>query len=882
MGEVYRARDTRLGRDVAIKVLPEHLSASTDFRQRFEREAKSISSLQHPHICVLHDIGSDGSNQTLYLVMELLEGETLAERIRRGPLPLDELLSISVQVASALDKAHRQGIIHRDLKPSNVMLTKSGAKLMDFGLAKPTSLGAAAGSSSAPLLSAAVTASGPSPMNQITPLTTAGSIVGTIQYMSPEQIEGREADARSDIFAFGALMYEMATGQRAFGGKSQISVASAILEKDPEPISKAQATSPPVLDRIVQTCLNKDSEDRFQCAHDLKMELEWVRAAPTTERMEAPVSGRRPNWLAWGVAAVMAVAAILATALHVRSLMMPAYSMHSYLLPPEKTEFYFTENHAGPVVVSPDGRRIAFVAAAQGGEQMVWVQPLNSSTAQPLSGTEEGYYPFWSADNRYLGYFAKGKLYKVDASGGPPQALCDALDGRGGAWNQDGTILFTPDTTKELMQVEASGGTPTSVTNLGSGEISHRWPSFLPDGKHFIYFVRTNVASNSGIYLGALGSKEHKLLIPNESNAAYVEPGYLLFVRDGTLMAQSFDPRTLVLGDDAKPVSDHVMVNSDTWRGVFTASASGNVMLYQHGGGDSGSNLTWFDREGKQGQVLFPQAGEYYHPALSPDGKKLAIAIFNNGTGDIWVVDLERKTKTRITFGPKSNDFPAWWPDGKSVVYAGGELGSRQLYRMSADGTGQPEGILTDPGADVSSISISPDGRYIAYQRQAANSKTGVDVWAVPTFGDRKPFPVVNTVFVEGRPSISPDGKWLAYMSNDSGRFEIYIRPFPTGEGKWQVSTQGGFLPQWRKDGKELFFMSAVNSEFAAVDVSYAGSSIQLGTPHSLFKAITVAGPLGPYTVSADGKAFLINAVITQTATEPLSLVTNWTADLRK
>lgn len=494
MGEVYRARDTRLGRDVAVKVLPERFISSPDFRQRFEREARAISSLQHPHICVLYDVGhDDGAGE--YLVMEFLEGESLAERLKRGKLPLAELLKIGMQIVDALDKAHRRGVVHRDLKPANIMLTKSGAKLMDFGLAKPaggtSTLGSAAQAGApvapAPLLSAAVTATGGG--GPISPITQAGTVVGTIHYMSPEQIEGKEADARSDIFALGATLYEMATGVRAFEGKSQFTVASAILEKDLEPVSKVRPMAPATLDLLVAQCLAKNPEERFQCAADAGVALKWISpVAPVS-----PPAGESPvgtpalqRALPWTFAAAGVLAAIILGGLWLRLLTAPSSSVHAYILPPEKATF----DPYARAAISPDGRRIAFGATESGGRPRLWVQPLNSGTAHPLTGTEGATFPFWSPDSRYLGYFADGKLNKIDASGGPPQTICDAPTGRGGTWSQNGTIVFATGQAGPLMQVDATGGTPVAATvaEPGAGTVVHRLPWFLPDGRHFLYF----------------------------------------------------------------------------------------------------------------------------------------------------------------------------------------------------------------------------------------------------------------------------------------------------------------------------------------------------------------------------------------------------------
>jgi serine/threonine protein kinase len=889
MGEVYRARDTRLDRTVAIKVLNAQLVASSELRARFEREAKVISQLQHPHICVLHDVGNEGPID--YLVMEFLQGESLAERLRKGPLPADQVLTIAIEIADALEKAHRAGVVHRDLKPGNVMLTKSGAKLLDFGLAKPLGATVASGAgsgASASVFAAALTQTMPSP-SPSTPLSTAGAVIGTVQYMSPEQIQGIEADARSDIFSFGVMLFEMVTGKRTFEGKTQASIVGQILAVDPPSVSTLRPQTPPGLDRVIRLCLDKDPDERIQTAHDLKLQLQAIAEAPLARTQVPVVVPARRSWLPWVAAGVLAVVAIALAIAYLQSPRAPQVSVHSYILAPEKSTFLLTGNSAGPPALSPDGLRLGFVAKNADGKQLLWIRPLNSAVAQPMSGTEGATYPFWSPDSRYVGFFAAGKLNKVEASGGPPQALCDASAGRGGTWNSTGTIVFTPDATSGLARVDAAGGTRVALTTPDAKETSHRWPDFLPDGNHFLYFAHGSTTADNGIYLAALDSrdkdKDRKLLLRNDSNAIYAAPGFLLFVRDNTLVAQRFNPRSLALEGEAKPVADHVAINTDTWRSVLTASANG-VLLYQHGAAGGGSQLVWYDASGKPGEPVLPEDADYYRPKLSPDGTKLAFDLENNGIGDIWVFDLARHTKTRITFGPQYSADAVWWPDGKSIVFDYGPSGSASsLYRQNADGTGSKEKLLETPGISEIPFSVSPDGRYIAYMRRDPKSNTGWDIWALPMFpdksGEQKPFAVVSTSFVDVTPSFSPDGKWLAYANNETGRLEVYIQPFPSGAGRWQVSTAGGATPNWRKDGKELFFFST-DGQVMAVDVSENGASLQLGAPHALFKATTVSGPSGPYTVSADGKKFVMNTVLPQSITEPLTLITNWPADLKQ
>jgi eukaryotic-like serine/threonine-protein kinase len=886
MGEVYRARDTRLDRTVAVKVLNAQLVGSAELRARFEREAKLISQLQHPHICVLHDVGNEGPID--YLVMEFLQGESLAERLRKGPLAPDQILTIAIEIADALEKAHRAGVVHRDLKPGNVMLTKSGAKLLDFGLAKPlgaTVASGSKGSSSASVFAAALTQTMPSPSPN-SPLSTAGAVIGTVQYMSPEQIQGIEADARSDIFSFGVMLFEMVTGKRSFEGKTQASIVGQILAVDPPSVSTLRPQTPPGLDRVIRLCLDKDPDERIQTAHDLKLQLQAVVEAPLATTPAPIIQPTRRSWLPWVAAGVLAVAAIGFALAYMQSLRSPQVSVHSYILPPEKSTFLLTGNTAGPPALSPDGLRIAFAAKNADGKQVLFIRPLNSTVAQPMSGSEGATYPFWSADSHYVGFFAASKLYKVDASGGPPQALCEAVAGRGGTWNSKGTIIFAPATTAPLSRVDAAGGTHETLTSLGPKETGHRWPDFLPDGNHFLFFAHGTTTADSGVYLGALDSKDRTLLLRNDSNAIYAAPGYILFVRDNTLMAQRFNLRSLALEGEAKPVIDHVAVNTDTWRSIVTTSASGEL-LYQHGAAGGGSQLVWYDASGKPGELVLPETADYSGPALSPDGSKLAFDLETNGVGDIWVVDLARHTKTRVTFGPQYSAYSVWWPDGKSIVFGyGSSSAGDSLYRQNADGTGSKEKLLETPGILSIPFSISSDGRYIAYMRRDPKSNTDLDIWALPMFpdksGEQKPFPVVATSFHDVTPAFSPDGKWLAYANDETGRMEVYIQPFPSGPGRWQVSTAGGSKPNWRKDGKELFFFNPADQQIMAVDVGQNAASLQLGAPHALFKALTVSVATGPYAVSADGKRFVVNTILPQSVTEPLTLVTNWPTDLKQ
>ncbi len=872
MGEVYRARDTRLDRTVAIKVLHSALVATPDLKARFEREARVISQLQHPNICVLHDVGHDGGAD--FLVMEFLEGETLGDRLRRGPLPLPELLKTAVEIADALERAHRAGVVHRDLKPGNVMLTKSGAKLLDFGLAKPLSAAVAAGpasGTSASVFAAAMTQTSPA-RSATSPLSSAGSVVGTVQYMSPEQVQGLEADARSDIFAFGVMLFEMTTGKRAFEGKTQASLVGQILALEPPPVTALQPDAPPALARVVRLCLEKDPDERFQCAHDLKLQLQGLHETPRAKPAEAEARSRRPALtiaLASGLALAIAVAAYFGYAA-----LQPQPVYRSTLAPPDKTSYVSTLTVSGPAVVSPDGKKIAFLARDDKGGMQLYVRSLSSLTAQPLAGTVNATYPFWSADSRNIGFFAEGKLKRIDAGGGPAQALAEASAARGGTWAADGTIVYAPTTAGPLMRVSANGGTPVPATQMASGETSHRWPWFLPDGKHLIFTAR---GSANRIAVADITAVTHKLLFENATNAIYAN-GHLLFLREGTLVAQPFSLRSLEMTGDVVPIAERVDTNGNVNRGIFSASANG-VLVFQAGQNIAGWPLTWIDRDGKH-QGDLGQPTRFAGPAISPDGTRVALSINDtaNSNEDVWIYDLVRGTKTRVTFDPARDAYPCWTADGKHLLFESNRKGHPDIYMKAADNS-SPEELLYSDSNEKAWITVSHDGRWVAFMHQG--EKTGWDIWGMPLQGDRKPFPVVQTQFVEVEPQLSPDGKWLAYSSNESGAFETYVTPFPGGGAKWQVSTSGGGAPRWRGDGKELYFYSN-RTRLMAVDVAAEGTSVTLGTPHELFAASAQDGPTGPYDVTRDGKKFLINSYFTSDGTESLTLVVNWTAELKK
>ncbi len=859
MGEVYCAHDGRLGRDVAIKILPEHLSADPSAKARFEREARAISGLNHPNICALYDVGSQDSIG--YIVMELIDGQTLAERLKKGALPLEQALKIGREMADALDQAHKRGIIHRDVKPGNIILTKSGGKLLDFGLARP-----------AP---AAATVATMTQATSTLPLTQEGSIVGTFQYMSPEQVEGKELDARSDIFSLGAVIYEMMTGRRAFEGKTQLSVASAILEKDPEPLSQLLPLSPPALGHTVQRCLAKDPDNRWQTARDLAGELAWVAQTSGTSRaVSIPTEriAKKMPAFAW------VLIGLLTAALFAVWWWKPG--------PPEK-EMHFSAAlpfAARDLAIAPNGHTIAIVGYRESTRKnTLWLYELGAADARPLADTEGASFPFWSADGQSVGFFAEGKLKKTDISGGPVQSLCDAPTGRGGSWNKDGVILFTPtgQLGTGLFKISASGGTPVQITfpDRQAGEDSHRWPVFLPDGDHFLYLA-VNFSGRKdlyGIYVGSLNSpKEKHFINRGTANAAYTEPGYLLFYSDQTLFAQRFDLRKFTLSGQPTAILTDLQFAPRIGHAVFSVYGEGLLVTQKLSGELSMSQPVWFDRTGKQ-IGAFGKLDIYGNIQLAPDGKFIAadrtdIATQNT---DIWTYALDRDAPNRRTFDPGIDSTPIWSPDSSKLIFSSNRHLKFDLFIKDASGA-KEETLVIGDGPDKYAYDWSRDGKYVLYA-------SGQDLWYA-TYPDFK-----TTMFLKAPSSLktaqfSPDGRWVAYSSNETGKWEIYVTAFPGGQGKWQVSNGGGTQPRWRGDGKELFYLSP-DYKIMAIPVT-SGATFDAGAPTVLFQTnpreLVATSEQISYDVSHDGQKFLVNTQAAQAEAQPMSVLLNWAAKLGK
>ena len=800
--------------------------------------------------------------------MELIEGETLAARLAKGPMALNQLLPIGMQIADALDKAHRQGVVHRDLKPGNVMLAKGGAKLLDFGLAKVLApAGHASDATSLPTMAP--------PRN----ITQQGTILGTFQYMAPEQLEGGEADARSDIFSFGAILYEMATGKKAFDGKSQASLIGSILKDTPPPVSSIAPLTPPALDRLIATCLSKDPEDRLQTAHDVKLQLQWIGEGGSQAGLPAPVAARRKNRekLAWTLAAVAGIAAAAFAIAFVRRALRDFAPIFAAVPLPEKT---FVES----IALSPDGKTLAFTAGKGGGQAGLWIRALGSQAAHPVTGAEEASFPFWSPDSRFIGYFTQGSLKKIDPSGGPALTICDATRGVGGTWNRDGTIVFAPTPTSALFRVAASGGKPEEVTRLDASlhVTSHRYPVFLPDGKHFLYMA-ANLSGDTGdpansIRVGSLDGKRDKTVVAGvASNPAFVS-GHLLYPREGALLAVQLDLARLDVQGDPVPVAQRL--NLTNWYGYVAFTATDDLLVSIPAFAVP-SQLAWFDRNGRPAGTV-GEPGLWVGPRLSPDGRKIAVGVLDLGknTTDIWLFEVSGGAGTRFVFGAGSNYSPVWAPASDRLLFGSDRKskGTRMdLWTKALDGSAE-EAFLESPDTRWPE-DWSADGKSLSLDGVPAQGKRNNQLWIADATGEQKSRPFATEANFQGDSRFSADGKWLAYDSDESGRFEVYVRPFPGPGGRWQISTSGGGQPHWRRDGKELTFLTPEN-KLMAVPISTA-PGFHAGPPVLLF-AIHPSPNGTAYDATGDHQRFLVNTVPDEQGSPPLNLLVHWTRLLAK
>jgi eukaryotic-like serine/threonine-protein kinase len=840
MGEVYKARDTRLDRTVAIKVSQER------FSDRFEREARAVAALNHPHICTLYDVGPD------YLVMEYVEGTPL-----KGPLPLEKAVECAGQILDALDAAHQKGIIHRDLKPSNILVTKQGIKLLDFGLAKQA----------APLKE----------MDPTRALTDQGQIVGTLRYMSPEQLQGKEADARSDLFAFGCVLYEMLSGKRAFDGSSSASVIAAILEREPAPLTQSPNNAARPLDRVVKRSMAKDPDKRFQTARDLKAALSWVLDQPPVMTAKAG----RGIWI--GIASLTLLLGLVGgwALTHLRQPQLEQGALRVQINPPEGGQFAFGLSIGG-VALSPDGRTAAFVATSNR-VTALWLRPLDGTAVRLIPGTEGASYPFWSPDSQSIAFFSPGKLQRVDLANGTPLPICDVRSGWGGAWTNDGQIIVGV-FGSGLFRVSASGGTLSPLTTLdpSRGEALHLWPQALPRGR-FLFWVQSDKPENTGVYTASLARPDERVhLLTTDAKALYASGDdgrdYLVWQRAGTLVAQQFDAEALQLTGEVRLLADRVATIGG---GLMNAAVSGKLLLY----GESGpvSQFTWFDRAGKRLGVV-GEPGDYGTNRLSPDGRRLVASRPKPGGRDFWLLETDRGVANRFTSTPGPKSYPVWSPDGRTIAFGSGA--PHNLFRKAVSRGGDEQRVIQSSNFQYPS-DWSRDGRYLLYMEIAAG--TGTDLWILPVSpdgkvaSDAKPRPYLRTQFNERSGRFSPETEpgWVAYASDESGRSEIYVDAFPEARNKVRISTGGGQFPEWSSDGRELFYLSS-GLELMQVSLKRRPDSIEPSSPRELFALPIPNDAVSPYEISPDSQRFLVRATPEKQAGQPLTLIVNWPALMKK
>jgi serine/threonine protein kinase len=859
MGEVYRARDSRLKRDVAIKVLPSDVAADHDRLARFEREAQVLASLNHPNIANI--FGVDDSSGTPALVMELVEGPTLADRIAKGPIPLDEALPISKQIAEALEAAHEQGIIHRDLKPANIKVRDDGTvKVLDFGLAKAFDPVSAAGNATiSPTLSIQA--------------TQAGLILGTAAYMAPEQARGRPVDRRADIWAFGCVLFEMLSGTRAFDADDVSATLAYVITKEPD-WNALPADTTIGMRRLLSRCLQKEPKRRLQASGEARVQIEDLLSG-TPEPLTPRQPAAQPRWrrtLPWAAASVLLSAFGGLSFTHFREAVFPVPSEMRLEITTPATD------HPSSFALSPDGRMIVFTVTAEG-QSNLWLRSLDSMSAKPLHGTEDGIFPFWSPDSRSVGFFADSKLKRIDIDGRSVLVLANTNRStpRGGTWNRDGVTLFAAGTSQAVLRVAATGGEPSPATRLLATQSGHVFPQFLPDGRHFLFYAIGRPGTR-GIYLGQLDSQDAQRVVDADTAATYASSGHLLFVRQDTLFGQRFDPVRLTLIGDAAPISDQVLVESDPTARMSPVSASTTgLVAHRTGAGVTGQQFVWIDRAGTELEKV--GTSDVYRPAnpvMSPDGRRVVLTRTLEENPDLWVLELSRGVSTRLTTDPAVDTFPLWSPDGKTIVFTSNRKGAFDLYQMPAAG-GVEELLFASPLTKVP-LDWSRDGRFLLYE--VSDPKTGPDLWALSLAGDRKSFPVVQTPFNENWGQFSPDGKWVAFQSNASGRVEVYLQSFPGPGAMIPVSTTGGAQARWRPDGKELFYIN-LDGRLMAVSIRIAASGdVEPGVPVPLFATHIGGAVLGSlrqnYMVSPDGQRFLMNTRVGVGSTSPITLIMNW------
>jgi serine/threonine protein kinase/Tol biopolymer transport system component len=847
MGEVYVADDLNLNRKVALKFLPDAFTGDPERMARFEREAKLLASLNHPNIAAIY--GLEQAEGKRFIVMELVEGETLAQRLGKGALPIDDALAVCRQIAEGLEAAHEKGVIHRDLKPANVMITEGEkVKILDFGLAKALSEEAqSVDSSHSPTLTEA--------------MTRPGVILGTAAYMSPEQAKGKAADKRADIWAFGCILYECLAGKRAFEGETVTETLAAILKAEPD-WSALPATIPPNIRIVLRRCLEKDTGRRFRDVADVRIEIEEEREI---DEAAAPMKHSRLALIWAAIATLLVMALAIPTFRYFRNLGTPEAMLFQIPVPPMPDY---------SILISPDGRVIAYVAPV-GGTNCLFVREIGSATPKKINGTEGADHPFWSPDSRSIAFFSGGRLKRVDVSGGSPRDICATSSMAGGTWNSKGVIVYSD--WPILRRVSADGGDPSPITELSKDEVGHGFPFFLPDGQHYLYTAFCGTASKNTIYAGSLDPGERVRILAANSIAVYAEPGYLLFQAGRALFGQSFDAEKLKLTGEAVRIAENLASHTSAGGLAFFGASRNGALIYRTTGVQDESRFEWVDRSGKTLEFV-GEPGRYEQDFdLSPDGKQIAVVVSNPGTNsDLWLMECERNALVRLTFTAESESDVIWSPDGLRIAFSSSGKGNGDIFAKEVTGIGK-EMLLIDSATPEYSEDWSKDGRYIAY----ASGVGDADIYALPLFGDRKPLTVALSPLSQDEPHFSNDGKWIAYDSDESETWQIYVVSFPDAGQKRQISTHGGAQPRWRRDGKELYYLG-LEGKMMAVDIR-TGARIEPGIPRSLFDTqLTIDPTLDQYDVTSDGQRFLILKPLSDSVSTTITIVLNWTALLKQ